>query len=78
MLRDRVNALNSGSILKNGNRPQSGPSLYRKVKDRKAAYDYVMGPTAAKRPTSDNGAKGCKAAHLCVMGPKAAKRPISF
>ena len=42
----RVNALNTG------NRPKSGLSLGSKVKDRKAAYQYIMGPMAAKQAIS--------------------------
>ena len=43
--RARVNALNSGSVLNFGNRPQSGSSIFSGV-----AHQCVMGPKAAKWP----------------------------
>ena len=49
---NRVNVLNSGSVLNIGNGPQSGLSLYNGAKDREASYQVIMRPKAAKRPIS--------------------------
>ena len=49
---DRVNSPNSGCLLNIGNGPQSGPPLYCKAKGREVAYQFIMGPKAAKRPIS--------------------------
>ena len=57
-----VNSLNSGSVLKNGNGPQSGPSLYSGAQGRYAAHQLIY-----------SGAKAREVANQCSMWPKAAK-----
>ena len=47
---NRVFSPNSGCLLNIGNGPQSGPALYSKAKGREAAYQFIMGPKAAKWP----------------------------